>query len=170
MRVLCGQRECPICRQENPKVVFTQTRKSFADVEHEPFSLDRKHAICFETEAVRAAYDSLLAHESPFDDGMAFTTFAKLEQHVRRQHERFYCDLCVSHLKLFTHERKCYDRVSLATHRRKGDSDDTSHRGHPLCEFCTVRFFDKDELYKHLRKDHYYCHFCDADGKQVFFK
>lgn len=31
------------------------------------------------------------------------------------------------------------------------------------------RFVDKETLYKHLRKDHYFCHFCDADGAQFFF-
>ena len=41
--------------------------------------------------------------------------------------------------------------------------------GHPLCEFCEERFFDDEELFKHLRKDHYFCHFCDADGFQYFY-
>ena len=53
--------------------------------------------------------------------------------------------------------------------RRKGDPDDTSFKGHPLCEFCDQRFIDDEELYKHLRKDHYFCHFCDADGLQHFY-
>ena len=63
-----------------------------------------------------------------------------------------------------------YNRSDLATHRRLGDPDDQSHRGHPLCEFCNVRFFDKDELYRHLRRDHYFCHFCDADGIQEYYE
>ena len=41
--------------------------------------------------------------------------------------------------------------------------------GHPLCEFCDERFFDDEALFKHLRKDHYFCHFCDADGHQYFY-
>ena len=41
--------------------------------------------------------------------------------------------------------------------------------GHPLCEFCDERFIDDEELFKHLRKDHYFCHFCDADGLQYFY-
>ena len=28
---------------------------------------------------------------------------------------------------------------------------------------------DDDELYKHLRKDHYFCHFCDADGYNQYY-
>ena len=67
-------------------------------------------------------------------------------------------------LQIFSSERKFYDRKKLAVHRRVGDTDDTSHRGHPLCEFCDERYLDNDELVKHLRKDHYYCHFCETDG------
>ena len=95
------------------------------------------------------------------------------EQHFhpccRREHESYYCELCVSNLRLFTHERKVYSRKTLVEHRRKGDRDDTSFKGHPLCEFCDQRFIDDEELYKHLRKDHYFCHFCDADGLQAFY-
>ena len=67
-------------------------------------------------------------------------------------------------LQIFSHERKFYNREALAKHRRVGDDDDQSHRGHPLCEFCDHRYLDNDELVGHLRKDHYFCHFCDADG------
>lgn len=54
-------------------------------------------------------------------------------------------------------------------HRRKGDQDNKSHRGHPLCEFCDERYLDRDELFRHLRKEHYFCHFCDADGSNHFY-
>lgn len=54
-------------------------------------------------------------------------------------------------------------------HRRKGDIDDKSHKGHPLCEFCDQRYMDNDELYRHLRRDHLYCHFCDADGLHQYY-
>jgi hypothetical protein len=29
---------------------------------------------------------------------------------------------------------------------------------------------DNDELFKHLRKDHYYCHFCETDGSQDYYR
>lgn len=72
-------------------------------------------------------------------------------------------------MKIFSFERKCYTRQELALHRRKGDPDNTSHRGHPLCEFCDSRFLDRDELFRHLRREHYFCHFCDADGGNQFY-
>lgn len=28
---------------------------------------------------------------------------------------------------------------------------------------------DADELYRHLRKEHLYCHLCDADGRNLYY-
>jgi hypothetical protein len=72
--------------------------------------------------------------------------------------------------QIFTGERRCYTRQELALHRRKGDPDDRSHRGHPLCEFCDQRYMDNDELFRHLRRDHLFCHFCDADGFHQYYR
>lgn len=99
----------------------------------------------------------------------AFRNFNQLKEHMRKEHELYYCDLCVDNLRIFTWERKCYSRSELAQHRRKGDIDDTSHRGHPLCQFCDTRYMDSDELFRHLRRDHLFCHFCDADGLHQYY-
>lgn len=32
-----------------------------------------------------------------------------------------------------------------------------------------MRFFDRDELYKHLRREHFYCFICDADGANCYY-
>lgn len=77
---------------------------------------------------------------------------------------------CAPAVQIFTHERKWYSRKDLARHRIHGDPDDTSHRGHPLCKFCDERYLDNDELLKHLRRDHYFCHFCDSDGAQEYYR
>lgn len=58
----------------------------------------------------------------------------------------------------------------MGIHRTKGDPDNRSHRGHPLCEYCNKRYLDRDELFRHLRREHYYCHFCDADGCNEFYR
>ncbi|XP_051825445.1 E3 ubiquitin-protein ligase ZNF598 isoform X3 [Antechinus flavipes] len=84
--------------------------------------------------------------------------------------EQRYCAVCREELRqIFTYERKWYSRKDLARHRIHGDPDDTSHRGHPLCKFCDERYLDNDELLKHLRRDHYFCHFCDSDGAQEYY-
>eukprot|EP00092_Neocalanus_flemingeri_P038472 GFUD01041883.1.p1 GENE.GFUD01041883.1~~GFUD01041883.1.p1 ORF type:complete len:950 (+),score=279.37 GFUD01041883.1:209-3058(+) len=170
MRVLCQRNECAICRQDLPKVIYTLAELKFEDIKDNIYPMDRKFKICFETEEIQNQYTAMLDHRCPVcKEKVLFKTFRQLDQHIRREHELYYCDLCVTNLRVFTHERKFYNRKQLVEHRRKGDPDDSSFKGHPLCEFCDQRFIDNEELYKHLRKDHYFCHFCDADGFQYFY-
>ncbi|XP_054283909.1 E3 ubiquitin-protein ligase ZNF598-like [Macrosteles quadrilineatus] len=173
MRVLCRQNECPICRHDMQRVIFTRSVRPFKQLERSlslRTAVDRKFQIVFESPDIQAAYDALLAHVCPkCPTRHAFQTFNHLRDHVRKEHELFYCDLCVDNLKILTRERKCYSRRDLALHRRQGDADDRSHRGHPLCEFCDRRYNDNDELYRHLRRDHLFCHFCDADGLHQYY-
>ena len=85
-------------------------------------------------------------------------------------HDLHYCDICVSNLKLFPGEFKAYTRPMLIKHRREGDSDDSSHKGHPMCRFCDDRHLDNDTLHSHLRTEHFWCHICENDGKQDYYK
>lgn len=165
MRVLCKQNECPICRSDLPKVVFSQKKKTFNKLSEIVYPADKKYKIYFEDNYCRRAYERLLEHNCKIcSHRCTFHTFGHLKNHMRREHELFFCELCVENLRIFTSERRCYTREELGRHRRIGDKNDTSHRGHPLCEFCDQRYVDRDELFRHLRREHYFCHFCDADG------
>ncbi|KAF8786720.1 E3 ubiquitin-protein ligase ZNF598 like protein [Argiope bruennichi] len=163
MRVLCETNECPVCRSDMPVVVFTKERQIFSDVSQKFHLCIKKYQIIFEDESVGDAFDALLENRCKHCD-QDFPTFERLKEHVRRTHELHYCELCTDNLKIFTFERKCYSRKDLARHKRVGDPDETSHRGHPLCEHCDQRYMDRDELFRHVRKEHFFCHFCDADG------
>uniref|UniRef100_A0A8C4FHL3 Zinc finger protein 598, E3 ubiquitin ligase n=1 Tax=Catagonus wagneri TaxID=51154 RepID=A0A8C4FHL3_9CETA len=170
MRVLCEQRYCAVCREELRQVVFGKKLPAFATIPVHQLQHEKKYGICFADDKVFALYRQLLQHECPRCPELPpFGLFGDLEQHMRKQHELFCCKLCLKHLKIFTYERKWYSRKDLARHRMQGDPDDTSHRGHPLCKFCDERYLDNDELLKHLRRDHYFCHFCDSDGAQDYY-
>uniref|UniRef100_A0A1A8QKI7 RING-type E3 ubiquitin transferase n=1 Tax=Nothobranchius pienaari TaxID=704102 RepID=A0A1A8QKI7_9TELE len=170
MRVLCDQKYCAVCREELDKVVFVKKLEAFQSLHYQRFPCERKHDIYFVDETIHSQYRRLLLSECPFcREPKVFSRFEELEQHMRKQHELFCCKLCLKHLKIFSFERKWYNRKELARHRAHGDPDDTSHRGHPLCKFCDDRYLDNDELLKHLRRDHYFCHFCDADGSQEYY-
>ncbi|XP_059548707.1 E3 ubiquitin-protein ligase ZNF598 isoform X3 [Myotis daubentonii] len=170
MRVLCEQRYCAVCREELRQVVFGKKLPAFATVRIDQLQHEKKYDIYFADGKVYALFRQLLQHECPRCPELPpFGLFGDLEQHMRKQHELFCCKLCLKHLKIFTYERKWYSRKDLARHRMQGDPDDTSHRGHPLCKFCDERYLDNDELLKHLRRDHYFCHFCDSDGAQDYY-
>lgn len=131
---------------------------------------DKRYRICFSSLLVQNAFYKLLENPCAKCDNRNFVSFELLKKHVSREHQMFYCDLCTDNLKIFPFERRCYNRTDLALHNRKGDVDDKSHRGHPLCEYCDVRYLDRDELFRHLRREHYFCHFCDADGSNQFYE
>ncbi|XP_030067449.1 E3 ubiquitin-protein ligase ZNF598 [Microcaecilia unicolor] len=170
MRVLCEQRYCAVCREELDKVAFVKKLSPFSTIATHQLQCEKKYGIYFADGKVFSLYRRLLQHEcSLCPETRPFHSFQDLEQHMRKQHELFCCKLCVKYLKNFTYERKWYSRKDLARHRIHGDSDDTSHRGHPLCKFCDERYLDNDELLKHLRRDHYFCHFCDSDGAQDYY-
>ncbi|XP_058830095.1 E3 ubiquitin-protein ligase ZNF598 [Topomyia yanbarensis] len=171
IRVLCRQNDCPICRRDLAKVIFSKTLAPYKelDVRNRSGLYDKKYRICFTDGDVQVAFFELLDNRCPRCDEKNFPKFDMLREHVRKAHELFYCDICTEHLKIFSSERRCYSRQDLAIHRRIGDPDNVGHRGHPLCEYCDKRFLDKDELFRHLRKEHFFCHFCDADGTNYFY-
>ena len=150
--------------------MFTSNREQkFADIDMSKYKLVNKaHQIYFETEAAELAYSSLLGNRCKVCK-RDFQSWRELDAHLRKRHELFVCELCVDNLKVFSHERKYYSRRDLARHRKAGDIDDTSHRGHPLCHFCDQRYVDDEDLHRHLRRDHFFCHFCDPLGLSQYY-
>ncbi|XP_067672577.1 E3 ubiquitin-protein ligase ZNF598-like [Haliotis asinina] len=169
MRVLCEQMYCAICRTDLPEVLFVKKQAKFSSIVRSKFIRQSKYKILFEDENVEKTYRQLQEHKCKVcTDRPSEKTFHALKDHMRKEHTLFCCDLCLKHLKLFSFERKFYNRRDLATHRRTGDEDDRSYKGHPLCHFCDERYMDKDELHRHLRKDHYFCHFCDEQSNEYY--
>ena len=129
----------------------------------------RKSQVYFEDKLAKDLYYSIQHFVCVVcDDNSPFYTLNKLKDHLRQKHEVQFCPICLAHLDLFPCERKVYTRSQLTQHRRVGDSDGAC-KGHPLCEFCDDRFLDKEHLYLHLKKNHFWCHFCENDGLFEFF-
>lgn len=165
-------RDCSLFVPPPLQVIYSEEKQPYRilDANIRSGLYDKRYRICFATLAVQNAFYKLLDNPCPKCDSPNFVSFDMLKKHVSREHQLFYCDLCTDNLKIFPFERRCYTRTDLALHNRKGDADDKSHRGHPLCEYCDVRYLDRDELFRHLRREHYFCHFCDADGSNQFYE
>lgn len=123
------------------QVVFTKRK----DAPLEPFSSiypkfeksnqqDRKYGLIFSTSEIRKSYETLLEHKCQICRDWPYRTFNQLKDHMRKDHELFFCDICAENLKIFSSERRCYNRQELGHHRRKGDTDNTSHRYEMLLE------------------------------------
>nr|CAB3268013.1 zinc finger protein 598-like [Phallusia mammillata] len=172
MRILCEEKFCPVCRKDLLKVIFTREKKSFQELNKLKLIKESRHNVnyFFDRQDIIGEYNGILEHRCPLcKDRPPDRNFDQTRAHLRKEHVLFYCDICLKHYKNFTNEYKVYNRKDLATHKRVGDADDTSHRGHPLCEFCEERYLDDDQLFRHLRKQHYYCHICDQADINEFY-
>ncbi|TKR57395.1 hypothetical protein L596_030870 [Steinernema carpocapsae] len=181
MRVLAEHKSCPQCRGD---IIWTYIVKA-PEGEWNDYALPDNFLdhptdtvefnIRFDSEYARTSYDRLLSHTcqtcSKGENLVILPTFEALRQHVGQKHKRFFCHICTENMRLFSWERKSYSSDGLQMHMKKGDRDDTSYKGHPACLFCPERFFDFDQQYKHLRKEHFFCQICDSDGiSNVFYK
>ena len=190
MRFLLQKTDCPVCRQESPKVLctknqidqkefdalITQCRVKFGATVLNPFpscAPRQENApdlgIYLEQDTIWKECEEVLESRCDYCSA-TFSSLDELDRHLRKIHFRFYCELCLGNLKMFPYERKSYNREELAIHKRQGDPDDYSFKGHPNCHYCDERYFDRDELYRHYRKEHFYCHFCDSDGVEEYYK
>jgi hypothetical protein len=72
------------------------------------------------------------------------------------------CGLCIENKKIFPSEQKIYTKGEYDNHLKNGGEG--GFEGHPKCEFCKRRYYDKDTLFFHLQKDHFTCHLCEKAG------
>lgn len=72
--------------------------------------------------------------------------------------------VCVRFRKFFYHEHRVYSQSELERHRREGDRDDPSFRGHRQCPFCREWLFTDTEYYDHMEQNHHYCFICRHEG------
>ena len=130
MRVLCERLECPICRQENPFVVFTNQNYAFDhynESHYRSMIFDKQFGIYFETAAIHKHFLTLVANNC-VKCGRNFDCSNDLNGHLQDKHQISFCKLCLNHLKIFTSERQYYSKNELKRHLVSGDRDDTSHK------------------------------------------
>lgn len=85
-----------------------------------------------------------------------------LRAHMNAEHNMQMCNLCIDNRNSFPSEHVCFTQSEYEKHLRNGGDDGSE--GHPYCEFCRRRYFDKTALFTHLTKDHYNCHICTRQG------
>jgi hypothetical protein len=95
---------------------------------------------------------------------------------VLEQQHLHFCDLCLKGRKVFISEQVLYSKRDLDRHNRTGDDAgplaEAGFKGHPPCHFCRRRFYDSNELYNHMERDHEHCFLCRRanPNKYVYFK
>ena len=104
-----------------------------------------------------------------------FQSDKTLFKHVKAAHSLQFCELCFTHRPLFSCEQNLMTTTELNEHLASlpgsmiGSGGDKSG-GHPLCKFCSKRFFDSQALYVHMRDIHFTCHLCPSRYQQRFYR
>jgi hypothetical protein len=75
-------------------------------------------------------------------------------------------------LQVFISEQVLYSKADLERHYRTGDDAgpmaESGFKGHPICKFCKKRFYDADELYRHMENAHEHCFLCRKQNPHRF--
>ncbi len=73
-------------------------------------------------------------------------------------------------------EQQLYNKADLDRHMKVGDASgplaDSGFKGHPVCRFCKCRFYDNNELFKHMESAHEQCFICRRvqPDKYVYYR
>ncbi|KAI8998316.1 hypothetical protein BC832DRAFT_565461 [Gaertneriomyces semiglobifer] len=168
LRALYKQKTCAMCKTELGAIVYTKDpEKPYSEFDLKSLPAhDRKLNIYFDDPEIHGDVLILLRFNCPDPacDVACNGGWKELKDHVKKAHGMQMCDLCTRHKKLFTHEHTLYTPASLERHKKSGDPDDPSFKGHPQCGFCRTYFYGHDELYEHCREKHEQCFLCQQNG------
>eukprot|EP00127_Corallochytrium_limacisporum_P001916 Clim_evm71s88 gene=Clim_evmTU71s88 len=176
LRGLLENKSCPQCRTDCPEVAYTSQWDVIKDFDTDfgnsklknSYFHDSRLGIWYQNKSLRneceANFDFVCTKCQESNNAVICSTLQDLKKHLNREHELFLCDLCVGHIKIFPCEYRYYSKQDLTRHRKKGDPDDASMKGHSFCKFCSRYYFDNDDLFDHLRKQHESCHLCRRNG------
>ncbi|KAF9518877.1 hypothetical protein BS47DRAFT_1324980 [Hydnum rufescens UP504] len=192
LRALYKRMECTFCKHPQPRIIFTTSpSKPYEEYKEDmvPYS-DDKLNISFETIEIMEETLFILRFNCP-DSHCVFiaTGWVDLKGHVRDMHGQLFCDLCIRHKKVFTHEHTLYSPRQLSSHLqslRKPPTMPTRLKGrgldpetdpakdfdpHPMCIFCKECFYGPDEIFAHLREKHEECFVCKRMGnRDIYFQ
>jgi hypothetical protein len=177
MRNLGDSESCPQCRGPIALLYFVSAPASWDNFtipnDEVPHNDTSKYNIRFTNDYTVQCYDSYMAHSCKIcaesGDKIEFPTFGALRHHTAQTHQRTFCPICIEHLNVLSKDRVAYTKVELERHMKGINNEISGQKGHPPCLFCPERFFDDDHLYRHLRKEHYFCQICENDGGQNVF-
>ena len=174
---------CPVCREKGGKVIATRRRpvdedgfdvkSQFGDSSsrtpsHSLILCQALDCLC-DGEAVREYVSRFSDFVCPLPccwsngEQEPFSALFMLQEHLRVDHKLNYCDICIKNRPAFLSEQIPYTEHEMDQHQRGTcKKDPQSFLGHPACRFCSVRFYDGDQLLKHMQHSHFSCDVCNV--------
>ena len=174
MRSLGKDKACPMCKAANEYVVCISAGthgarwdqfQEWGDSVGPDHVLDPRSHMHFPKSYFREHVESLWTSRCQQPGcGQVRRDAKSLAQHLKAEHNMMLCQLCLDHRHVFPAEQRQYTQAEYEQHLRRGDGD--GGQGHPNCDFCRRRFYDKTALFMHLSQDHHTCHLCEREGVQ----
>uniref|UniRef100_A0A1I8BLC1 RING-type domain-containing protein n=1 Tax=Meloidogyne hapla TaxID=6305 RepID=A0A1I8BLC1_MELHA len=176
IRVIGETKQCPQCRTDIPILYYVSAppgqklllKLPANCIDHTEY--ESKYSVRFDSKYALECFDSYMANRckecTKSGQRVEFGTFAELRSHMSQDHQLSFCRICCDNLNVLIKDRHVYTRETLQLHmngKLKSDQQD-GFKGHPTCKFCEERFYDDEQQYRHLRKEHYFCQFCHQQG------
>ncbi|PVU93574.1 hypothetical protein BB561_003179 [Smittium simulii] len=174
LKVLFKTNDCPYCKVDPGKLIYTDTNtKQYTQlqIKSDEYYDSNLNFVC-QSKPIYEYAIYILSYNCPYkncgyvdDQG-----WAGLKHHVQITHNMEFCEICISHKKVFPHEHSVFLQSALKKHYKRGNGRD--FRGHPECGFCHISFYDNDMLFDHCRKKHEQCFICQQlhINKDVYYK
>lgn len=100
-----------------------------------------------------------------------FENLNELKKHLKSQHQKTYCDICLKEGKRFLSEQPVYSSEELKLHIEYGDYNEGFFKfpPHPQCPYCKQFYFDVEDLYTHIHYFHFVCEICRIKNKIICY-
>lgn len=167
-RELLKDKSCCVCKQQSERVIITKEEpKGYLEYDLKKFKLDEKYKVYYDRKEIIDQLQGLRLNICYLcSKKKIYDKIEELKEHVKKEHELYYCDLCLNFRKVFMIDQKLYTFNQLKNHQKQGEVDPEYGliKFHPLCKFCNKRFYSDDEIFEHMHLSHYECHICKQQG------
>ena len=176
LRSLNKNLKCIYCNTELPKVIaISDPNQTFEELNRRGpeyfdhgiyYSDDKSRWACKDLQSIRCGLKGCKKRA-------ALPNIAAYKKHLKEEHRRYLCDLCVKNRTLMVEEHKIYRKEELDMHYNHGDYDEDDNLifMHPYCVFCDVSYYNEEKFLAHLKQDHMKCHLCTHESfKNVYYK
>ena len=179
-RTFYNDKKCPLCNT-NLEIVFISPKSEISSFEE----LSKKELSSYykdnDSDEIGVYYTDITSLETslqlksykcPIDYCVKeepFNSYEDLVQHLKDNHQKLFCKVCVKYGKKFITEQKVYSKNEINEHNWYGDIDEDIPPHHK-CPYCGDLYYDDEMLYSHMSKTHFMCDICkNIDKKTIFY-
>ena len=146
-RTFYKELKCPFCMQKNENIIAFESQDDNSNVEYSKFDFEdcykddrfHKNGIYYADITSKEEILKNTSYKCPFQDcnSAVFEDLRSLMTHTSRQHQRYFCDICVREGKKYISEALLYNYNALQIHKEYGDLDENNlpvTHVHPECK------------------------------------